>query len=548
MNAIIALCHFCEAHGPCILFCTQAFHQSQDAQLLLDSVPLDHRRPFNSRMEGPQDGDLSSLMHPLPKSTDQCDACRSIPLDQPGYISYDSNAQITYISGQYPEQKQLYSILRQACVRSLNCEVCPGREGPIVFGEDNGCHTLSHTFKLSDSQARGFTRLYSFIIVMTDRVFLINSWPFLVRHFQVLIENIQEKAEKIYSRESEENKLNRSMSSHLHVPDHLRRIRSNPVARSLIELTGDKDAFIYLHKYFVFILKSGGQRMTECIVEGPPQAMAVSDSIVELSDHELREKLDKPVPANEFRVLQFDHQPVFRSIRHLLKILGRDDFPKLAYHIMRGDQLIVRGSDPSTVMSVMNILKELLPESICHIVGFCCEYQESYVSEFLGLSVGVNLPKHIVDSDLHVLLDILPPLKRYYSRSVDDHSSPLFEETDSLEQYVLMVYSAHSSQDQKYSLIIQRLMSLLSADSVSDAWISRAILNLKEEWMNKVKVLYKFSQMYPKDGTTERDERLTRLLRDVLHVQPDELPILLHWRAALRKDYKTHLMQKDHQS
>ena len=23
MNAIVALCHFCEAHGPCILFCTQ---------------------------------------------------------------------------------------------------------------------------------------------------------------------------------------------------------------------------------------------------------------------------------------------------------------------------------------------------------------------------------------------------------------------------------------------------------------------------------------------------------------------------------------------
>ena len=23
MNAIVALCHFCESHGPCILFCTQ---------------------------------------------------------------------------------------------------------------------------------------------------------------------------------------------------------------------------------------------------------------------------------------------------------------------------------------------------------------------------------------------------------------------------------------------------------------------------------------------------------------------------------------------
>ena len=85
--------------------------------------------------------------------------CRSVPTDQPGFISYDDQSHISYISGQYPEEPQLYSVLRQACVRSLNCEVCPGREGPIVFGEDNGCHVLSHTFNLQDSQARGFRRL-----------------------------------------------------------------------------------------------------------------------------------------------------------------------------------------------------------------------------------------------------------------------------------------------------------------------------------------------------------------------------------------------------
>ena len=85
--------------------------------------------------------------------------CRSVAVDQPGFISYDSNAVITYISGQYPEQPQLYSVVRQACVRSLNSEVCPGREGPIVFGEDGGCHVLSHTFNLKDAQARGFRRL-----------------------------------------------------------------------------------------------------------------------------------------------------------------------------------------------------------------------------------------------------------------------------------------------------------------------------------------------------------------------------------------------------
>lgn len=29
MNAIIALCHFCEQHGPRVLFCTQPFHEQE---------------------------------------------------------------------------------------------------------------------------------------------------------------------------------------------------------------------------------------------------------------------------------------------------------------------------------------------------------------------------------------------------------------------------------------------------------------------------------------------------------------------------------------
>ena len=41
---------------------------------------------------------------------------------------------------------------------SLSCEICPGREGPIFFGEDANGYVLSHTFYLKDSQARGLRR------------------------------------------------------------------------------------------------------------------------------------------------------------------------------------------------------------------------------------------------------------------------------------------------------------------------------------------------------------------------------------------------------
>lgn len=53
-----------------------------------------------------------------------------------------------------------------------------------------------------------------------------------------------------------------------------------------------------------------------------------------------------------------------------------------------------------------------MPECCCRIVGYSEEYKEPFVCNFLGLSVGVQLPGHVIASDQHVLLDILPPLKR----------------------------------------------------------------------------------------------------------------------------------------
>ena len=43
-------------------------------------------------------------------------------------------------------------------VCSLSCEVCPGREGPMFFGEEYSGYVFTHTFFLKDAQSRGFQR------------------------------------------------------------------------------------------------------------------------------------------------------------------------------------------------------------------------------------------------------------------------------------------------------------------------------------------------------------------------------------------------------
>ena len=70
-----------------------------------------------------------------------------------------------YISSQQPHHDELYSIVRQACIRSLSSEVCPGREGPIFFGDSDTRYVLSYTFHLKDTKSRGGRRLYSIIVV-----------------------------------------------------------------------------------------------------------------------------------------------------------------------------------------------------------------------------------------------------------------------------------------------------------------------------------------------------------------------------------------------
>lgn len=74
-----------------------------------------------------------------------------------------------------------------------------------------------------------------------------------------------------------------------------------------MEITGDSEVFVYLHKYFVFLLKAGGQRVIECVLEGPPRVMAVSSqrSISQSQEGSENddEKLERPLNTLEFQVV-----------------------------------------------------------------------------------------------------------------------------------------------------------------------------------------------------------------------------------------------------
>ncbi|KAG1656402.1 Folliculin [Nymphon striatum] len=205
MNGILALCHFCETHGPSVMFLTQTFHDNAEPLDVFENgriLPTRKRKPYYGNPEYAQrtvpNTPSTSSAPTSPKASESCEACRFKPYGYPDLVCNDHEAGVSYISSQHPYHPEVFSVVRQACVRSLSCEVCPGREGPIFFGDDSRGHVISHTFFLKDSQARGFHRWYSVIVIMMDKIYLLNSWPFLVTHIKKVIDELQAKANKVY--------------------------------------------------------------------------------------------------------------------------------------------------------------------------------------------------------------------------------------------------------------------------------------------------------------------------------------------------------------
>lgn len=124
MNAVIALCHFCEAHGPSAIFCTQTLRDTKLEELQLD-------QHVENKL---------------------CSACNSLGQTN-GMYSKDNEGGATFLSTQIAALPDVQLLVKQAAVRSLSCEINSNKDGGFVFfGDSSRGHVLSHTFQVNDSQ------------------------------------------------------------------------------------------------------------------------------------------------------------------------------------------------------------------------------------------------------------------------------------------------------------------------------------------------------------------------------------------------------------
>ncbi|KAB1265991.1 Folliculin, partial [Camelus dromedarius] len=600
MNAIVALCHFCELHGPRTLFCTEVLHaplpqgagngdspgRAEQAEEEEGGIQMSSR----IRAHSPAEGASAESSSPGPKKSDMCEAggCRSLAAGHPGYISHDQETSIKYVSHQHPNHPQLFSVVRQACVRSLSCEVCPGREGPIFFGDEQHGFVFSHTFFIKDSLARGFQRWYSIIAIMMDRIYLINSWPFLLGKIRGIIDELQDKALKVQGAGREQVAL------------FLRLLKAcgSRLTEKLLEGAPTEDTLVQMEQLAVHVVTvlavcladleeesegwdnseaeeeekapvlpegAGGRELTE----GPADPSSLSDcgnwqprkpSVFKSLRHMRQQTLAfRPVLFTAQRVWlgrrgQEPSQRVLEmvvGVRGVLapgSVLGAPSFRTLAWHVLMGNQVIWKSRDADLVHSAFEVLRvrgsfslciwptalspqTMLPVGCVRVIPYSSQYEEAYRCNFLGLSPHVHIPSHVLSSEFAVVVEARPA-----TRSGPQPAG--CEDAQSLSKHEFVVTSGSPvAADRVGPTILNKMEAALTNQNLSVDVVDQCLVCLKEEWMNKVKVLFKFTKV---DSRPKEDTQ--KLLSILGASEEDNVKLLKFWMTGLSKTYKSHLM------
>ncbi|CAD5113561.1 DgyrCDS2726 [Dimorphilus gyrociliatus] len=527
MNAVISLCHFCDNHGPQVIFTTQAFHaqelyvtEGDEAQYRSDF--LNHffekrgNKHENRCFVESSTNEIKCENNTPSKTVQTCEGCSSLDPLLPGYVSKDNEANVSYISSQHPPKTQVYEMLKQSCMRSLTGDDSLGPTSINFYGDSQSGHTLSYTFHLKDSGARGSKRQYSIIVLMMDKIYLLNSWSFLVKNIKHFIEEVIMKGEKSFQ------EIQKSGDT------------SKKRVRAFVEITNDPNIFRKTHQAFLWILQTGGNRLTETILEGPP----TEDSILDLEKQEVTEEgfiklfSEKKLTGEQIEEgsaqnsseEEEDNGPVevFKSLRHFLKFIGLPNFHSLAHHILIGKQVVIRAQDRRLVKSAIDCLKILLPQGCCRIIYFSNKYEERSKCNLLGMPISAQLRQ--TSKTPFLLLNISESTKNMH-----------IPKSIQLKDKEVNIKSSINLSDTPPRILTQIERILLNT-SLNELAIEQSVIMLREEWLSKVKVLFKY-KISGGVGTDEVHKKLLTVVKATTH----DMEVLNFWKTGLSVQYKKRM-------
>ncbi|XP_014602087.1 PREDICTED: folliculin isoform X3 [Polistes canadensis] len=384
MNAAIALCTFCEIHGPKVIFTTQTYRN------------YDNQSTEKLKFYGPKEI-LKQAQTTVDEGQQECEGCQSI--NNLKYLSNEHDTKTSFLSAQQPLTQDIEILLKHACIRSLSCEVHPGKEGVCYFGDEYRGHVLSRTFTLKDAQARGFRRWCSFIVFMRDKQFLLNMWPFLIDNLREVIRELQDCAERKYNIEEAEcpqrtMRLTTANSGSGSCHNATKQVRA------LSSITNEKHVYVRIHMWLVWILSAGARHFIEIL----PMSLLDKELNYNL-EHRIETEegftlVNTKLPVNlnlnteESQTSEFSeisNNTAILILRNLKEILGKDQFRQLLYSSLTGIQILVRGPKTQRIESLHG-LSSLVPKACRRVHTQAVEYLDLNKYNFIGVDTSVAVP------------------------------------------------------------------------------------------------------------------------------------------------------------
>ncbi|CAO1442870.1 unnamed protein product [Diamesa hyperborea] len=361
MNGIINLNHFCEIHGPQTIFSTQTIRN-----------------------------DFRKNVPPSGTCQNPCSACSSIG-NKVVLVSQDKESSIMFLSSEKSIFGKEANSLKQAAMRSLSCEITANnQEGLVYFGDARGLNSLCFSFKVKDSYARGFEKLYSIVVVMKDKMFLLNTQPFLSQGIKEISKQIQDNAQKIYDTEQKQ------------FPQRAERLNTGKAStvppRSFQELTGESNIFAHLHSQFAWLLWAGARYFTESLTLGNPSIPALCKNDTEegfaFIQVDKEEYLMKNFPSSNSTGSNLDNSEISYNLR-TLKLLTKSNFIHLVYCSLVGIQIVIRGR-PEKSHNFNRYFKDFLPVALHRSILESTKYIPTNKCKILSLSSDVPIPQNNV--------------------------------------------------------------------------------------------------------------------------------------------------------
>lgn len=423
---IILLCHFCELHGPSVVFstCLAKFHSSSQHKLSIDYFINSDRKTVcdgcsllttssTSSNNYTQTSELCSTASELASSSSHSS---SFKYAFNGYVTYDEKFDCHYITTDEPICYKTQ--MKHSCVRSLSCETYPNeREGTIYYGDDVRWHHLSWLFVLQDERARGFTRTYSIIISQSKKYDLVMNWNRYGEYVSEVISYLKRKSEDVFATESSnskdrqrqhqqqaqmmqmqqmsgDNRMSQSFgypsNMNTNFMDKLQRHqklqtkaallsqkRRTKEARSLIDLTDDPLVFEYMHRQFCYILQDLAELNCHRVpavqlsrrLSIPANRANLRNGRHIVGSSQRRTSSGARLTAGYLPAQAAETGGTPRvaalSLRHLYALLGKDKFKVIAHNVIIGNEIVVVCRDVSFLRQFLHCLTQLLPTNKC---------------------------------------------------------------------------------------------------------------------------------------------------------------------------------------